>query len=159
MAALGGSNNNTAEFNEITADSDSEDDIPLCELRSLATLRQNDGSQGRTGGNNPDVEVNNDPDLGQEQQQDSDGESDQEIEENVFVDFSTAYKHDWLADFNTEHGHKLGAGAEDLSEIDLFRKILTDDIVDLFITETNRYAEQYFIAHPKDSLPPPFPGP
>jgi hypothetical protein len=151
MAAAGSSSNNSDEFNEIAVDSDSDDDIPLSELRSLANLRKNDGSPGTR----DDLEADrNDLDLDQQvEQQNGDGEEEEEEIGASNVDLSTAYDHDWLPEFNLDHGHKLGAGAEDLSEIALFCKIITPEIVDLFVTETNRYAEQYFVAHPKNTLP------
>lgn len=133
-------------FNELIADSDSDDDIPLAELRPLSYSRHqaanndenNDGSTDTDQSQDPDVDVNND----------------EEELPAINIDFTTAYEHGWLGNFTKTHGHKLGAGAEDMCEMQVFLSLLTPDVLDLLVTETNRYAAQYFLTHPKDTLPP-----
>lgn len=140
MAALDADEN---VFQDLNADSDSEDDLPLADLIPLA--RNHDGINDW-----PPDEENNDLELDVNIDEELEN-VELEVNNGVPVDFTTAVDHEWLGNFDKEHGHKLGAG---LSEFQVFQGLLTPDVLDLLITETNRYAEQYFLAHPKDTLPP-----
>jgi len=143
-------------FIELLADSDSEDDIPLAELVPLGLARnqQHDNEQSlddrpdEDAPQDPDVHHNNNSDL----ELDSDGEEGVGVNMPVNINLGTAMSHEWLGDFSHISGHKLGNA--ELNEIQVFQHIFTADVMELLVTETNRYAEQYFILHPKETLPP-----
>ena len=63
---------------------------------------------------------------------DSSGEADDRVPD--------AYDHDWLNDFRDFSGPTHVPDA--ISEVELFRLIVSDDILELFVNETNRYAQQ-----------------
>jgi len=134
---------NASVFQDIMADSDSDDDLPLADLVPLIrNHRENiDGSLD---------DDNNDLELA-EPEVNMDEDVNNEAPVNVNIDFTSALAHEWLGNFSKDHGQRLGAG--DLTEIQVFEGIFTPDVLDLFVTETNRYAEQYFLVHPKDTLP------
>jgi hypothetical protein len=142
-------------YNDIIMDSDSDDDVPLAELVPLGRARQaENGSQGENNDRSlaeqageEEVNNNNDDENG------ADEEGDDEVEMPTVVNLDTAFDHDWLAAFTKAHGHKLGAGAENLKELDILRTILAPDVVEMLVTETNRYAAQYFEKNPYDQLP------
>lgn len=67
------------------------------------------------------------------------------------VDFESAYEHQWLGNFS--HNTGVLFDACECSESDILYHIIDDDVISLLVTETNRYASQYFEKNPLVSLP------
>lgn len=139
------------EYTELAADSDSDDNIPLADLLPLrrANVDNNHGStENESIADNLDEEV----DLATENVNMgvNNGHADlADVAANL--DLSSAMCHEWLEQFDKQQGHMLGAG--NFTELQVFNSIFTRDVLELLVTETNRYATQYFEVHPKDSLP------
>ena len=72
---------------------------------------------------------------------------------HVPAQLATAYDHQWLGPFTTPHG--VTFDGEGMSEVDVFLHLFTQDVIDLLVLETNRYAAaaQYFELNPPESLP------
>ncbi|BFZ08047.1 hypothetical protein BsWGS_11086 [Bradybaena similaris] len=71
---------------------------------------------------------------------DSDSSEDEsESEEERGVAVSDAYSNEWLVEFTDLTGPHLD---NDLSEGELFDLFINDDVIDLFVRETNHYAQQ-----------------
>jgi hypothetical protein len=116
----------SAEFQDVFADEDSEDDVTLAELARR--------------------------DLGND---DSDEEDDIPLVNlvNPPVNFDTAYQHPWLGDFAKESGPLLYDPDTTYEPGDIIERIITPEVIEHLVQETNRYAQQYFDKHPKDTLP------
>ena len=75
---------------------------------------------------------------------DSDSDSDVSISSVSSVESDgevpDGYDHAWLQDFTEISGPKNVPG--NISQVDLFQKFISDAVIDSFVTETNRYAEQ-----------------
>lgn len=72
-----------------------------------------------------------------DQRQESDS-SDDDSDGDFELPF--VYEHPWMQDFNGAVGpHNV---PNDISEVGLFQLFITDDMLNLFVTETNRYADQ-----------------
>lgn len=153
--AASSSNTDQHAFNEYYADSDSDDDIPLAELVPLANFDQGN-ADGSLQVQDQDVEPDQEVDGNDNNHDNNDVNNVEEEEEETppNVDLNSAFEHEWLGDFVKEHGHKLGEGAEGKSEVEILQSLLTQNVIEFFVVETNRYAEQFFVAHPKETLPP-----
>ena len=96
----------------------SQEDVRLREARRIAAEE--------------DVEVSSVSSVSSE----SDSESDRDRDEHV----PHAYDHDWLNDFASLAGPRNIP--DDISEVGLFQLYFSDDLIDMIVTETNRYAVQ-----------------
>lgn len=70
----------------------------------------------------------------------SDSSENESESEEGGVAVSDAYSNEWLVEFTDLTGPHLDNN--DLSEGELFDLFINDDVVDLFVQETNRYAQQ-----------------
>ena len=86
-------------------------------------LRNTNGGEG--GGNKVDKD------------DDSESENEERVDRNRVP---SGYSHEWLMHFSEQ----VGAAniPDEFTEVDLFRLFITDDIINLLVVETNRYAEQ-----------------
>ena len=73
--------------------------------------------------------------------------SDDEVGSNVWNEIESESD----AEFMEDHGlvEEITSASEDnmVNPIDCYRHFITDEIIDLMVRETNRYAEQYLQAH------------
>jgi hypothetical protein len=73
--------------------------------------------------------------------------SDDEVGSNVWNEIESESD----AEFMEDHGlvEEVTSASEDniINPIDCYRHFITDEIIDLMVCETNRYAEQYLRAH------------
>ena len=73
--------------------------------------------------------------------------SDDEVGSNVWNEIESESD----AEFMEDHGlvEEVTSASEDniINPIDCYRHFITDEIIDLMVRETNRYAEQYLQAH------------
>lgn len=132
-------------FLEVYEDSDSEDDIPLAELCPLASVRPRDPGSDRDDEDDDENKENNDD--SQDINHGSGANNPQPGQAGLFTSLSAAYFHPWLLDFAHENGPHMWQGGT-FSEFDVFSKLINDQVINLFVTETNRYAGQYLALHP-----------
>ena len=78
------------------------------------------------------VEGNNNETMDISEESDSDGEE----------ETSTAHGHAWLMDYNTSESGPRNI-APNPTELDTIRFFLIDELLELLVKETNRYAEQF----------------
>lgn len=141
-------------FVDIAADSDSEDELPLAELfrRNVEPDTNSDSDEEDTwplarlmlqdGVRN----IDQPPDLPPLPQQQGQGQR------QAWLDMlSSCYRHsEWLGDFVQQTGPRQDLAL--LDEYQVFSSLVNDQVIDLLVLETNRYAQQYLDAHP--NLPP-----
>lgn len=133
---------NEPGFRDVRLDSDSEGDLPLNDV---------------VGGND-----HSDSDLSDFQPPSSDEDEEDEgagggtKRWRAMRILNSAYVTGWLGDFTEMNGPRnfnpLNIGQ--VTETQIFSSIIDDQVIDLLVRETNRYAEQFFEAKPKETLPP-----
>eukprot|EP00745_Piridium_sociabile_P031518 TRINITY_DN5224_c0_g2_i5.p1 TRINITY_DN5224_c0_g2~~TRINITY_DN5224_c0_g2_i5.p1 ORF type:complete len:180 (+),score=19.17 TRINITY_DN5224_c0_g2_i5:114-653(+) len=107
---------------EIFYDSDSEEEfVGFCEEEARAARDRRDIGDGSG--------------VGESESSESSSDSDDDGNE-----VPTGYDHTWLIEYaqlcGPKHVH------DGMSETELFQLLISDDVLEVFVTETNRYAEQ-----------------
>jgi hypothetical protein len=110
---------------------DSDDDMPLAEWRPLARIIEED----------------------EEEEQ----EVVEEEEEPLFVRLLRCQDTSWLPQYDVQTGPLLVPALEignerEITPYECFSQIIDEEVVMLFVDETNRFASQFFVKHPKNTL-------
>lgn len=142
-----------ASFQEISANSDSEDELPLVEVARRHRLEDSDEED--------------DVPLAQVFRRQEDPEEDlppppppdlylplavrNRNQGQWLGTLNSCYRHsEWLGEFMQVTGPK--AIFEDKTEFEIYTGLLQDNIIEDMVVETNRYAQQFLASHP--NLPP-----
>jgi len=135
---------------DIAADSDSEDELPLAEIVRRTVEHDNDSDSdeedfvplARLMIQNEVDNVGAQPDLPPPPPQQGQGQR------QAWLDsLSSCYRHtEWLGNFIQPTGPKPDLAL--LGEYQIFESLIDEPVIELLVTETNRYAQQYLATHP-----------
>jgi hypothetical protein len=73
--------------------------------------------------------------------------TDDEVDSQVWSEIQSESDAEFMEDYGLVQGVTFESGENTILPIDCYRHFITDEIIDLMVRETNRYAEQYLQTH------------
>jgi hypothetical protein len=73
--------------------------------------------------------------------------TDDEVDSKVWSEIQSEPDAEFMKDYGLVQGVTSASGDNTILPIDCYRHFVTDEIIDLMVRETNRYAEQYLQTH------------